>query len=86
MENRFLPVTYLHVSLPHKSRRFSDNLLSKSTCQFIYQEGEAFGVCLEKSRGAGGASREANIFSGLVRHCKNTLLMLMCIRSEPGKY
>lgn len=39
-----------------------------------------------ESRGAGGALREANIFSGFGRHCKNTLLMLMCIRSEPGKY
>lgn len=43
-------------------------------------------VCLEKVRESGGALREANIFSGFGRHCKNTLLMLMCIRSEPGKY
>lgn len=40
MENHFLPVIYLHVSLPHKSCHFrrSNNLLSKSTHQFIYQE------------------------------------------------
>lgn len=37
-------------------------------------------------RGGGGALREANIFSGLRQHSENTLLMLMCIRSEPGKY
>lgn len=36
--------------------------------------------------GAGGTLREANIFSGLQTHNENTLLMLMCIRSEPGKY
>lgn len=37
-------------------------------------------------RGGGRALREANIFSGLRQHSENTLLMLMCIRSEPGKY
>lgn len=37
-------------------------------------------------RGGEGASMEANIFSGLLQYSENTLLMLMCIRSEPGKY
>lgn len=33
-----------------------------------------------------GAPREANIFSGLRQRSENTLVMLMYIRSEPGKY
>lgn len=37
-------------------------------------------------RRGGGALREANIFSGLRQHSENRLPMLMCIRSESGKY
>lgn len=74
--------------------RQHNNLLSKSTRQFIYQRQEGVGLYVEKvgggfwlvegqlSRGGGGALREANIFSGLGQQSKNTLLMLMCIRSE----
>lgn len=56
MENDFLPVNHLNVSLPHKSCRFRrhNNLLSKST-HHLSIKGEAVGVvsggvraCLEK--------------------------------------
>lgn len=47
MENHFLPINYLHVSLPHKSCHFRphNNLLSKST-HHLTMKGDAVGVCV----------------------------------------
>lgn len=81
--------------------RRHNNLLSKSTRHLVIK-GKAVGVwacvwgkleggCVSCGgvrvfREGGGALREANIFSGLRQHSENTFLMLMYIRSEPGKY
>lgn len=84
MENHFLPVNYLHVSLPHKSCRFRrvNNLLSKST-RHLSIKGEAVGVCVRVWRkswvGAWRLVEEEESFSDEVgEHWGKQIFSLAC--------
>lgn len=78
MENHFLPVNYLHVSLPHKSCRFTrhNNLLSKST-RHLSIKGEAVGVCVCLGK-VGGWMVEDGFSEEVGEHWGKQIFSLAC--------